>query len=331
MPNTIKRRLADWVRDTREIYYRKFPGPLKGLPNHNLSSTQVFPGGDNFLQAISEGTKKKFSSLGISPDMPMASIGTCFAEEFATYLKENPEAGEYLYLEPNVFNSSANWGRVYTIKNLRQIIEYSFSDLGVYCLQSKKGFIDPLREYSTGLFPTEEEARIAIQKHRELSRQVFLSAKIFAITLGQNETWFDNKLNIYWGAIPSYDIKSKEPERFRPVEFSYEENRDDLDFIITTIKKHNPGINIIITISPVGAAATFLAEEVVAQSFAGKCLLRAVVHEITGKHKDFLYYYPSFELVLCDNPVSYRADNRHVKRKKVNQIFKLLGDILSGK
>jgi hypothetical protein len=78
------------------------------LKNHDLSETQVFPNGNNLFEVISRGTKKRFTSLQISSDLPKASIGTYFSEEFATYLKENLSAGIFLYSEPNVFNSSAN-------------------------------------------------------------------------------------------------------------------------------------------------------------------------------------------------------------------------------
>ncbi|MHA8097997.1 GSCFA domain-containing protein [Aquirufa aurantiipilula] len=332
MMRKMKREIADWIRDTREIYFRNFPGPLTGLKNHNLSETQIFPIGNNLFEGISKGTKKRFTSLQVRPDMPMASIGTCFAEEFATYLKENPGAGTYLYSEPNVFNSSANWGRVYTIKNLRQIIEYSLGDLvPIYTEKTKKGYIDPLREFSTGTYQSEAEITEHIQQHRALSKEVFIKAKIIVITLGQNETWFDTEKNIYWGSAPSSDLRKSNPNRFSPIEFSYQSNKEDLDFIIKTIKQYNPEVNIIVTVSPVGAYATFLTDDIVSQSFAGKCTLRAVVHEVIKENNSFTYYYPSFELVLCDNPTSYIADNRHVKRKKVKQIFHLLGEILQGK
>ena len=281
---------------------------------------------------MSKGTKKRFSTLIVEPNMPMASIGTCFAEEFANYLKENPGVGSYLYTEANVFNSSANWGRVYTIKNLRQIVEYSLDDsIPIYYEKTKNGFIDPFREFSTGAYNNESEIVEAVKKHRKLSSDVFTKAKIIVITLGQNETWLDMEHNIYWGSAPPRELRSADPNRFQAVQFSFDHNKEDLKFIISTIEKFNPEVRIILTVSPVGAYATFLAEDIVSQSFAGKSTLRAVVNEVINENSNFVYYYPSFELVLCDNPHSYRADNRHVKRNKVKQIFNLLGEILQGK
>ena len=332
MISKIKREIIDWIRDTSQIYFRNFPGPLQELKNHNLSETQVFPNGNNLFEVISRGTKKSFSTLKFNIDITMASIGTCFAEEFSNYLKENPGVGTYLLTEPNVFNSSANWGRVYTIKNLRQIIEYSLGNTTpLYIEETKMGYIDPLREFSTGMFRNESEITKSVINHRALSKVVFTKAKIIVITLGQNEAWLDTKHNIIWGSTPPNDLRQSFPERFSPIEFSFQSNKDDLNFIIQTIKQLNPEAKIILTVSPVGAFATFLADDIVSQSFAGKCTLRSVIHEVLKYNKGFTYYYPSFELVLCENPTSYIADNRHVKRKKIKQIFQLLGDILQDK
>ena len=68
---------------------------------------------------------------------------------------------------------------------------------------------------------------------------------------------------------------------------------------------------------------SFLNQNIVSQAFAGKCILRAVLHEIIPKHKG-VFYFPSFEYVLTDNPNSYISDNMHVKRYKVAQILKSL-------
>ena len=73
--------------------------------------------------------------------------------------------------------------------------------------------------------------------------------------------------------------------------------------------------------------ATFISQNIVSQSFAGKCTLRAAIHEILPLD-DKIFYYPSFEFVLSDNPSSFIYDNRHVKRFKVSQILSSLNKSL---
>ena len=75
--------------------------------------------------------------------------------------------GEYVYVENDIFNSSANWGRVYTIHNFLQIVKYSVTDkVPVYIEENDKGFVDPFREYSVGNFTSWEVAKVSIKSHR---------------------------------------------------------------------------------------------------------------------------------------------------------------------
>ena len=59
----------------------------------------------------------------ISRETAVASIGSCFAEEFAFYMKR--KNFNYLSVEDDKLSASANWGRVYTVPNLLQIVDYS--------------------------------------------------------------------------------------------------------------------------------------------------------------------------------------------------------------
>lgn len=97
-----------------------------------------------------------------------------------------------------------------------------------------------------------------------------------------------------------------------------------LEQTLDILASHNQGIRFLITVSPVASAATFSDSDVVSRSFANKCLLRAVVEEVVRKRPTTAYYFPSFEMVLCHNPSSFMADNRHVKRRAVRRIFGVL-------
>ena len=128
------------------------PGELIQIPKHHLSITQVYQMGSNLKLALEKATFNSFKDLSSYSETLVASIGTCFAEEFCAFMKNNKgDLGKYLFVEDNVFNSSANWGRVYTIENLLQITKYSLTDkIPIYIVASSKGFLDPLREYGVG-------------------------------------------------------------------------------------------------------------------------------------------------------------------------------------
>jgi len=71
---------------------------MKPLPKYNLEKTQIYPLGSNFYESIKDGLKINFENLSLSEQTSYASIGTCFAEEFSTYLKES-NIGKYITLE----------------------------------------------------------------------------------------------------------------------------------------------------------------------------------------------------------------------------------------
>ena len=144
------------------------------------------------------------------------------------------------------------------------------------------------------------------------------------VTLGQNEGFFDSENNVVWAQIPPKDIIESNKERFDCQIFSYEKLKEYMFDAFDLLFKYNPKVKIILSVSPVGAYATFKDSEVISNSFASKCLLRCIAEKITKKFPEQVFYYPSFEMVLAYNPNSFVFDNRHVKRKIVKRIFKAL-------
>lgn len=318
--------IRDWVYDKKQSYDRRYAPREKTPGVIGKYNWNVYPFGTDFMQSIALAIKPCFNGLDYLHETPVASIGTCFAEEFSSHMKKGGR--NYLYIENNINNSSANWGRVYTIPNLLQIIKYSLNDEApIHIEKSRYGYFDPFRERGIGYKSTQQEAYLDTKFHRDASRKVFSRADILVITLGQNEAWYDKNLDIVWGSVPPREIINQDLNRFSPVEFKNSKNTDDLSLVIEELRKINNKLKIIFTISPVGAAATFLQKDVVSQSFAGKCNLRTCVHEVM---KDFeeLYYFPSFEIVLCDNERNFCADNVHVQRHCVKKIFTTLDSVM---
>jgi hypothetical protein len=326
MKRSIYRTIRRWLRDRLEYPRRVYPHKLSGAPEIGLEPTQIYPIGNNIRVAIQLALQKNFSDLTLTDATATASIGTCFAEEFSMYIKNSN--GNYLYKEPNVWYSSASWGRVYTIPNLHQIIDYSIKDDFPSLIEScNRGFFDPCRERSIGYFSSIEEASRKILAHRLASKAVFRDAEVLVVTLGQNEAWKDSENQIVWGGAPPSDLLKLYPTRFKPIEFSYQENLERLEAAFSSLFSFNSSLKVIVTLSPVAAWATFLSDDVVTQSFAGKCLLRSVIHDVSKKFKNQVYYFPSFEIVFCDNPSKFRADNRHVKYGTVDKIFSVLAEV----
>ena len=326
--------------------------PHKGIEKYGLSKNQVYPSGTNFNKHFKMDLQKQFKSLNFTKKTKVSSIGTCFAEEFSKFLAEF--GGSYIYKEKNKYRSSVNWGRVYTIPNFTQTVEYSLTDKiplivekcekgyfdpseNPYLDSSKKGhfdplekcYFDPLRDRSCGFFDSLDEAKEKILQHRAISKEVFKNSEIIVITIGQNECWMDREKGFVWGIMPPLDIYKSKKERFFIESPSIENNILSLGNSLKLIKKANDKVKFIITVSPVPSGATFTDANVINRSFLNKCILRYVVNHIVEKSEDQnVYYYPSFEMVLCDNPKSFIFDNRHVRKETVQNIFDIFGAII---
>ena len=318
----VPRALRRYLRDKSESVRRALPGEPRGLPHFGLAPTQVYPAGVNFDSVLLVAMRDKLQNVCIHAHTRIVSIGTCFAEEFAFYMLGRKF--NYLLIEPDALSSSANWGRVYTIPNLYQIVRYSLDPNFELCVEStSKGWIDPLREHAISAYPSRGDAILAIKAHREASRRAFTEAEVLIMTLGQNEAWVDRRNNMVWGGIPPKEILTAAPEEFSASEFSYQKNCSLLGSLLTDLFALNPLLQVILTVSPVASYATFCDIDVVSQSFANKCLLRSVVRDVMADFPGNVSYFPSFEMVLGYNPANFRADNRHVKYATVDRIFTL--------
>jgi hypothetical protein len=314
LPKKMQRRVRELIDDIR---LRRRTAPHRGLPHHGLSAAQIYPEGNRFYDSLREAISPQLEGLVIGRETPVASIGSCFADEFASCMRD--EGFNYVAAESEVFPASANWGRVYTIPALRQIVMYSTTeDFAMPVERSDAGWFDPLREPAAGHHATREEAEAAIRAHRVASRNAFAAARVLIITLGQNEAWVERESGLVWARKPEMT-----GERFEPRLFPFEDDVNWLQDSLRRLRELNPDLDILLTVSPVAAHATFCGHDAITQSFAGKCVLRAVAERIT-RTVPRVWYFPSFEMVLAYNPHTLRADNRHVKRSTVDRIFDLL-------
>lgn len=318
LPKSLQRRIRDRVEDLR----RRRPARHRGLEQFGLTSAQVYPRGINFDDCVRAGIAGGLEGLVIRKETPVASIGSCFADEFASHMRA--EGFNYVAAESDAFPASANWGRVYTIPCLHQVVMYSTAeDFAMPIERSAEGWFDPLREPEIGHFATREEAEAGICSHRAASRKAFADARVLIITLGQNEAWIDRQSGLAWAHRPPHAILEANVGRFEARTFSFEDDVSWLHDSLMRLRELNNDLDVLLTVSPVASAATFCGNDAVTTSFAGKCVLRAVAERIT-REVPRVWYFPAFEMALAYNPHTLNADNRHVKNSTVDRIFKLL-------
>lgn len=312
----------------KKIIKKKIVKEHQGLEKYNLSDYQVYPAGKNFNLLLKQYIQKEFSKIDFNKQKKIAAMGTCFAEEISKFLYDKKL--NYIKKEDNVFNFSANWGRIYTTPNLYQILKYSNEvNSEIFVEKNEKGFFEPTRDHICGYFKTEKELLENLKNHRRISNEILKEVDLLFITLGQTEVWYDNHKKFFWGNTPSYDIlKKNENNQHTSKDLTFEENYFFLKESINLLKKINNKIKIIITLSPVPAKATFKKSNVITKSFSGKALLKCVIDKILNEYKNEILYFPSFEMVICDNLVNFQEDNRHVSQSKIDEIFSNFEDIV---
>jgi len=314
----LPRRAQRFLRDRFEDLKRRRPPSHRGRMQYGLSPAQIYPEGVHFDGCLRAGIAPRLDGLVITKETPVASTGSCFAEELARHMRET--GFRYVTTEdvsPR-FPTSANWGRVYMIPCFRQIVLYSTTgDFPMPVERAEEGWFDPLREVETGYFATREEAEAAIRAHRAASRRAFAEARVLIFTLGQSEGWIDRRTGLAWGRRPLRDH-----DQFDARTFTLEENVAWLEESLTRLRALNPQLDVLLTVSPVPRFATFAGAEVITESFLAKCTLRLVAERMT-QALPRVWYFPALEMTLAYNPHAMMADNRHVKYGTVDRILAL--------
>jgi hypothetical protein len=94
----------------------------KGYVEHDLRDYQVYPKGGNLNQDFFTQPTNLYPKI-IDKTTPITSIGSCFAVEIRHHLRD----AKFNFINTHEsWAGAADWGRVYTTKNLLQIFQYTF-------------------------------------------------------------------------------------------------------------------------------------------------------------------------------------------------------------
>jgi hypothetical protein len=146
--------------------------------------------------------------------------------------------------------------------------------------------------------------------------------KLYVLTLGMAECWFDNVAGRYLNNTPGPRVLAAHGEQLAVHLTRFEQHRQALESLHHTLQAvHGEDFKIVITVSPVPLERSFLAQDVVVTNMYSKSMLRAVAQEFAAMH-DNVDYFPSYELVSYADPRSAWAwDYRHVDAGLVAHIM----------
>lgn len=248
----------------------------------------------------------------------VSSIGSCFAEEILLWMKQN----NFNVVEPK-------WGMVYNPRNIRVIIEGGleydkFKPKERYWNFGDGDIRTPYVKSSTELSPVRLGSTLEQASKKEAILfngfgNVLKNIETLIITLGQTEYWASEKEYPFyaapWSGIEDGAINHK------AYNLSQAEVKEELHTIIRLLKKHNPSLNILISISPVPLVASILrGSSAYIAAGRAKSTLHSATLEVVDEYEE-VYYMPSYEIVTSSPQTTFKPDGRHVLESTVSTIM----------
>ena len=246
----------------------------------------------------------------IPKDVEVVTAGSCFAQHISRAMV----SGGYKWLDAEpapaflpddikrkygygVF--SFRTGNIYTTAALRQWVEAAFGEKripGEYW-ESEGRIYDPLRPaIEPGGFASVTE----FEAHRRITlaaiRTALSEAGLFIFTLGLTESWRNSHTDLVYAACPGTLAGEFSEEQHKFHNLAHSEILGDLQSTFDLIKKHNPNIKFLLTVSPVPLTATASGNHVLVSTVFSKSVLRSVAGE-TSLARDDTEYFPSFEII----------------------------------
>lgn len=149
-------------------------------------------------------------------------------------------------------------------------------------------------------------------------------SKLFVITLGMAECWYDAVAGHYLNNTPGPRVLAAHGDRLSVHLTRFDQHHQALRALHGLLRSvHGDDFKIVITVSPVPLERTFLAQDVVTTNCYSKSMLRAVAQEFAAGHAN-VDYFPSYELVSHADPkTTWAWDHRHVTASLVGHVMAL--------
>jgi hypothetical protein len=267
----------------------------------------------------------------------VVSAGSCFASNMIPWLEgsgldyvrtEEPHPA-FAHLPENLgYRSfSAAYGNIYTARHLRQLMERATGDFqpAQDRWHEDGGVIDPFRPGLRYPAQSDEEFDILSRQHLRAVLDAFTAATVFVFTLGLTEAWESTLDGAVYPACPGTVAGEFDPGRDRFHNFSADEVRADLVGFIQRLRETNPGVRVILTVSPVPLIATATDQHVVVASSYSKAVLRVAAAEAAASMPQVCYF-PALEIVTGPQaPHDFLAqDRRSVTEAGVTAVMETL-------
>lgn len=277
----------------------------------------------------------------ITRDMRIVTAGSCFAQHIGRALVASgfnvvdgePFPGKLEKAAQQRFGYgiySGRYGNIYTARHLLQLLQEAHGRAQPACpVWEKNGrFYDAMRPNvePDGLGSPElviEHRKLHLDKVRKLVRR----CDLFVFTFGLTESWIHHETGTVYPTAPGAIAGEFDAEVFAFHNLSYEEIKADFQKVMKLLRRFNPDLRFLITVSPVPLTATATGQHVEVATSLSKSVLRAVCGSLYDLDPG-VDYFPSYEIITSSNNrgAYFKANKRSVSDRGVQTAMNMFLD-----
>ena len=267
----------------------------------------------------------------------VVSAGSCFAANLVPYLENS--GFRYLQTEvpPPAFTEimadnfsydkfSARYGNIYTVRQLLQLMKRALGQFQPYedRWNLPERFVDPFRPGLRHAARSTQEFDALSRQHLKSVLRAFTEADVLIFTLGLTEAWIDSRCGSVFPACPGTVAGSFDSSHHVFHNFSVSEVVDDLRAFVGLLRSKNPGVRLILTVSPVPLVATATDDHVLTATLYSKSVLRAAAGEVANQDTRITYF-PAYEIVTGPQAPEgfFERDRRNPSRAAIDAVMRV--------
>lgn len=266
----------------------------------------------------------------------IATAGSCFAQHIGKRLRRRGLG--YLDLEPapeGFTASEANrhgfglfscrYGNIYTVRQLLQLTYEAFGQWEpVDAIWEKGGrYYDAFR---SGIDPvghgSPEDVKLLRSVHLGKVKRLLTEMTLFVFTLGLTEAWESKRDGAVYPSAAGTIAGRFDEGKYRFRNFRYQQILEDFEEWWAFLQGVNPGVRMILTVSPVPLTATASGEHVLVATTQSKATLRAIAGDLAS-WEEGISYFPAYELIASHpmRGVFFNPDLRTVSEAGVDFVM----------
>lgn len=308
--------------------------PYSTLPNHCYWSRAHRVAAPADVDPVVSGAFK------VTRKTKIATAGSCFAQHIARRLKgdgfnffapesAHPVLSESIAARYNYGVYSARYGNIYTARQLLQLTERTLGGPAPVedVWEGEDGtLIDPYRpQIQPDGFATRAEFDAAREQLYVAFRKILRETDVFVFTFGLTEAWVSKADGAVFPVCPGAAGGVFHATKYAFKNFTVDEIVADFSTFMKIIKRENPRVKVLMTVSPVPLIATARSDEsVIAATAYSKSVLRVAAEQLRERHED-AHYFPSYEVITGPSArgAYFGPDLREVLPEGVDHVMSL--------